>query len=109
MGKSRNDELNKYIGRQLRSARTGKGVSQVDFAARSGISQPRVSRVESGSFTPDIEILILYCKVLNMTPGEILNILPSDPERAKLLDYINHLSPGEQSRALTILKAVFAK
>lgn len=37
----------KPIGRRIREARQSSGVTQVDLAARTGISQPRLSEIES--------------------------------------------------------------
>lgn len=60
------------VGRSLRQARHRAGLSQRALAARTGIAQPTIARVESGAHSPRVITL----QQLLHACGEDLEVLP---------------------------------
>ena len=58
----------------LVEARSKRGVSQYRLAKDSGISQPYLSRIESGERTPSIPMLARLCKTLGCKLPDIVRI-----------------------------------
>ena len=58
----------------LADARSKLGVSQYRLAKDSGISQPYLSRIESGERTPSISMLVRLCKALKCQVTDILKM-----------------------------------
>ena len=54
MNITRRKRLAKTLGKQLRTLRRESGMTQVDLAKALQISQPMVSRIESGGALPDL-------------------------------------------------------
>lgn len=55
------------------------GLSQKEFAAKIGVSNSRVSNWEGGINRPDVDILSAICKVLSVSPSELLGF-PLPPQ-----------------------------
>ncbi|MDP2904998.1 MAG: helix-turn-helix transcriptional regulator [Candidatus Omnitrophota bacterium] len=58
--------LFKDIGRLIRGARVQKNMSQNDLAARSGMKQPDISKIEEGRKNITLGTLAVLCKVLGI-------------------------------------------
>jgi len=67
-----NEELNVIIGRQLRKIREKMKVSQIELCRNLGIGKNQVNSVELGKSKASVELLLGYCKVLKVTPNELL-------------------------------------
>ena len=67
-------------GERIRRIRKDRGLSQQDFAGMLGVSNSRVSNWEQGINRPDADILAQICRVLNVSPGEILDVHISEDE-----------------------------
>ena len=67
-------------GERIRRLRKSRGLSQKDFASRLGVSNSRVSNWEQGINRPDADILAQICRVLNVSPSEILNVRIDEEE-----------------------------
>ena len=65
-------EMNAKIGGMLRNARDKKGIPQSDMAKASGMSKNHISRIERGESKASVELLLVYCGVLEVTPNDIL-------------------------------------
>lgn len=68
------------IGSRIRKYREERSLSQKQFAELMGISNSRVSNWEQGINRPDADILADICRVLNVSPSELLNVHLSDDE-----------------------------
>jgi ribosome-binding protein aMBF1 (putative translation factor) len=53
------------IGRAVRERRLALGLSQVELAARAGMTQPALSRLEAGGVVPTIPLLERISTALN--------------------------------------------
>lgn len=62
----------KNIGQNLRTLRRQCGMTQAEIAEKTGVSTDHISHVEIGSGTISLPLLIEICKVLEVTPNDIL-------------------------------------
>jgi transcriptional regulator with XRE-family HTH domain len=60
------------IGRRLRTIRLERGLSQTELADKLGVTQPNISAVEIGRRGITIQQLVKLCRVLHVSPDEIL-------------------------------------
>ena len=58
---TRKDVIGKY-----KACRKGKGMTQVQLASRTGISQPNITRFESGNYNPSLEMMVRIAYALDM-------------------------------------------
>ena len=80
------------IGNRIKKFREAKRLSQKDFAEQIGVSNSRVSNWEQGVNRPDVDLLVNICKVLNVSPSELLDFrLDTDElthhERQLIINY----------------------
>ena len=68
------------IGRRISQYRKEQGLSQKEFAKLIGASNSRVSNWEQGRNGPDADILAEICRVLQVSPSELLDIHLSDSD-----------------------------
>lgn len=67
------------IGARIRKYRENRGLTQKSFAELIGVSNGRVSNWEQGINRPDADILADICRVLEVSPSELLDVkLPTD-------------------------------
>lgn len=59
------------LGMRLRTARVQAGLSQTALGAECGISQPQISRIESGCVTPEPREVRLLARALEMDPADL--------------------------------------
>ena len=62
------------LGQRIRSARERAGMKKAEFARAMGCAWQTVNRWETGAFAPTAESLEMICKVLSVTPEELLGI-----------------------------------
>lgn len=58
---ARKSLVNQYI-----ACRKSKGITQVELSKRTGISQPNITRFESGKQNPSLEMLVKMAEALDM-------------------------------------------
>lgn len=68
------------IGRRIRKYREERELSQKEFAALIGVSNSRVSNWEQGLNRPDADILADICRVLKVSPSELLDVHLSEDD-----------------------------
>lgn len=101
-------KLKYEIGKRIRKYREACGISQKQLAEKLGISNNRVSNWEQGINRPDADILADICRVLNISPSELLNVrLSSDELNEKEKDVIKaYRSKPELQQAVNILLGI---
>ena len=62
------------IGDKIKHYRELRKYSQKDFAEKIGVSNSRVSNWEQGLNRPDCDMIRKICKVLNVSPSELLDV-----------------------------------
>lgn len=68
------------IGARIRKYREQRGLNQKEFAQQIGVSNSRVSNWEQGINRPDADILADICRVLEVSPSELLDVKLSTDE-----------------------------
>ena len=68
------------IGKRIREYREKRGMSQKELADKIGVSNSRVSNWEQGINRPDADILADLCRVLKVSPSELLDVHLSTDE-----------------------------
>ncbi|MBR2576225.1 MAG: helix-turn-helix domain-containing protein [Firmicutes bacterium] len=93
------------IGARIRAFREARGLTQKELADRLQINNNRVSNWEQGINRPDADMLADICRVLQVSPSELLNIRLTDEEfssreRALIRAYREH---PEMQNAVDVL------
>jgi transcriptional regulator with XRE-family HTH domain len=65
-------------GKLIRRLRRENKLTMVDFAKQIGLSQPSLSRIESGNQEITFSLLEKVCKALNISMGDFLYILEGE-------------------------------
>jgi len=65
--------LPKDIGKKLKEARLGAGLTQVDLAKKIGIQSNSYARIERGEAVVKLPTLRKLIKVLHLNPSDILS------------------------------------
>lgn len=68
------------IGARIRKYREQRELNQKEFAQQIGVSNSRVSNWEQGINRPDADILADICRVLEVSPSELLDVKLSTDE-----------------------------
>lgn len=68
------------IGTRIRKYREESEFSQKELAQKLGVSNSRISNWEQGINRPDADILADLCRILNVSPGELLDVHLTDDE-----------------------------
>jgi len=68
------------IGTRIRKYRESRGLTQKEFAQLIDVSNSRVSNWENGINRPDADILANICRVLEVSPSELLDVKLSTDE-----------------------------
>ena len=64
--------VSNHFGQNLRRARRMRGMTQEALGYRLGIQKSAVSKYEKGRVKPDIARLMLICRILDVSPQELL-------------------------------------
>lgn len=104
--------MKKYeIGDRIRLYREKRNFSQKHLAERIGVTNSRISNWEQGQNRPDADILAELCRVLDVSPSELLDVRLStdelnDQEREIIRAYRTHT---ELQQAVNILLGIEKK
>jgi len=83
---------NNALGNYLRNLRTRRGLNLIDLAAKTGVSQSYISRIEAGDrSSPGIHIIYKLAEGLKTNPDNLIKIISSDCDKkaVDLIEYIN--------------------
>ena len=93
------------IGNKLFQIRKKMGMTQMEVAIAAGLSERTYADIERGTVNMRIETILKVCKVLQITPNEILT--ESDTEstikQSEILQQLATLSPKERETAFGLL------
>jgi transcriptional regulator with XRE-family HTH domain len=66
------DDVRKRLGRNLRSLRQAKGLSQEAFAEEAGLHRTYVSDLERGARNPSLTVIDKLARALDVPAGRLL-------------------------------------
>jgi transcriptional regulator with XRE-family HTH domain len=72
-------DMRKLVGRNAKKIRLAKGLTQEEFAERSGFSQQYISDLERGRRNPTVVSLYELAQALGVTHMELLQPDKKDP------------------------------
>lgn len=93
------------IGNKLLSYRKKAGMTQIEVADAAGLADRTYAEIERGSANMRIETLLRICKVLQITPDDILTDENTslDLLQDELLEQLSTSSPHDRETALRLL------
>jgi transcriptional regulator with XRE-family HTH domain len=65
-------DMRKLVGKNVRRLRTSRGMTQEQFADRSGFSQQYISDLERGRRNPTVVTLFELAQALDATPIQLI-------------------------------------
>ena len=92
------------IGNKLLAIRKKAGLTQSEVAEAANLSDRTYADIERGSVNMRVETLLRVCKVLKITPDEILTS-DTDLSSEEILSLLNSASEKSKKTALKILEA----
>lgn len=78
------DQTLDAVGARLRALRTQRGTTLADVSAETGISVSTLSRLESGTRKPTLELLLPLARVYGVTLDELVDAPPTGDPRIHL-------------------------
>ena len=116
MGKSEKlTNLYRSIGRHIRKAREGQGITLEELADKSGRDWTFLSQIELAKSIPSIETLFLICEQLRVPLATLFDShktkIPNcnDPLIGKIAYLMKDASPKDKKTAVLLLKKLFNK
>ena len=93
------------VGNKLLTFRKRAGLTQAEVAEEAGLSDRTYADIERGSVNMRTETVLRICRVLHITPDEILteDAAPTHLRQAELWDKLNRCSPQQKETALRLL------
>ena len=93
------------IGNRLHDIRKRMGMTQAEVAEAAGLSDRTYADIERGSVNMRIETVLRICKVLHITPDEILTEDSSSlaAQQTEIFERLNACSPKDRETALALL------
>lgn len=92
------------IGNKLCLIRKNMGMTQAEVAESAGVCDRTYADIERGSVNMRVETLLRICKVLKITPDEILTS-DTDLSSEEIMNLLNLTSGKNRKTALKILEA----
>ena len=92
------------IGEKLLAVRKKAGLTQVEVAELAGLSDRTYADIERGETNMRVETLLRICKVLKVTPDQVLT--QDDPiavDMETILEELRACSPKDQDTAAQLL------
>lgn len=100
------------VGTRINELRKKSNITMQQLSHLTGISQPVLSKLETGHRTPDVPILEKICQALNITLSEFFNedikVNLLTPELREFFESTKNLTPS-QLEALKLLIDKFKK
>ena len=97
------------VGKRIRAARTGKGLTQEELAEKAGLSPTHVSVLERGGNSVKLETFISICCALDLSADDILgDLVPMSimASASELESLLQSQPPDVQRTALRVVRAV---
>ena len=103
MSNKSDPKMNIRIGHLLKSAREACNVSQAEIAQATGMTKNHISAIERGVSKASIELLLGYCKKLDLSADALLGL--SDNKILPVLySELVKLDSTQQSKVLAMIR-----
>lgn len=93
------------IGNKLLAIRKNYGFTQSEVAEAAGLSERTYADIERGNVNMRIETILKICKVLHITPNDILteDSVSNDVQEDEIISHLNACNPKTKETALLLL------
>lgn len=91
------------ISERIYSIMKEKGISQIEFAKKTGISQSTVSDWRRKGTNPSADKILVICEVLDISPYELL--MDGDSKNKKKYQGSNHIYLDKNSKEYQMIEA----
>lgn len=93
------------IGNNLLAIRKRRGLTQAEVAEAAGLSDRTYADIERGTVNMRTETVLRICKVLHITPDEVLTESPSElsVDQSAILARLSACDPKNRETALKLL------
>jgi transcriptional regulator with XRE-family HTH domain len=99
-------QISELVGRNIRAARTAKGLTQWQLAERSGLSADFIGKAERGTTSPSIESLDQIAKALELPLRELFPGEGASDASPGLLIELLHLCRGRAQEDIALLLGI---
>ncbi len=94
--------FNSTLGRRLKELREKAKVTQEHMALEANCTKNYISAIERGLHKLTVPMLVEYCRVLRLSPNEILDI----SDKNKNVELIESLSAEELAKVKSIIEII---
>lgn len=94
----------KNVAKNIKALRRQRGLTQAEVAEKTGVTTAHISHIEIGKGTISLPLLIEMCKVMRVTPNDILvgefstpnsGSKPSDGQHSQTLS-VKNINPSDR-------------
>ncbi|MCC5858095.1 MAG: helix-turn-helix transcriptional regulator [Ectothiorhodospiraceae bacterium] len=97
------------LSERVKRLRARRGMTRKDLSRHSGISERYLAQLEYGKANPSLVLLFRIVHAMGISLQQLLyDEEPQSPDHQALLEFIQRLTPEEQSRALSVLMSHFS-
>ncbi|WP_175651658.1 helix-turn-helix domain-containing protein [Pseudomonas sp. Marseille-P9899] len=98
------------LGSAIRRCRKVAGLTQAELGEKAGFDPKTISRFETGTYTPSVEALFVFAKVLGVKLTAFFTDLDTeDEQRAYLFGVIHKAPPNDLGRLIAAVDQVLSK
>ena len=103
------DRYLRELSERVKGFRARRGMTRKDLSRHSGISERYLAQLEYGKANPSLLLLFRIVNAMGVSLQQLLyDKEPRSPDQLALLEFIDRLSPAEQSAALSLLMSHFS-
>ena len=91
------------LGKKMHQLRKMSGLTQEQLAEKLGVSRQTISKWESGSSVPDLESMVRFCRLFQVSLDDLLEEEESMAEKSEKLNMEDLMEINRRSRKMTLL------
>lgn len=96
----------KLIGQRIKNSRREKGFTQEVFSELLGVSIEHLSRIETGSCRPSLQLIEKICQILEISEENLMFGNNNTNNSSELINKIAFLSPEKQQAISVIIDLI---
>lgn len=98
------------LGSAIRRCRKVAGLTQAELGEKAGFDPKTISRFETGTYTPSVEALFVFARILGVKLTAFFTDLDTeDEQRAYLFGVIHKAPPNDLARLIAAVDQVLSK
>lgn len=98
------------LGSAIRRCRKVAGLTQAELGEKAGFDPKTISRFETGTYTPSVEALFIFARVLSVKLTAFFTDLDTeDEQRAYLFGVIHKATPNDLGKLIAAVDQALSK